>query len=262
MKVIVITGSTRGIGLGLTKAFLERGCAVVISGRSQESVEKATAELAKTFKAEQLFGYPCDVSRFDQLLALWQAAWEHFGQVDVWINNAGMNHPALPMWEISPEQTRQVVEANILGVIYGSQVALRGMREQGFGQIYNMEGFGSDGRTMIGMSVYGGSKYAVHYLTQSLVKDAAGTPIVIGALSPGMVITDMITNEERHNPQKWEQNKRVFNILGDRVEIVTPWLAEKILQNNKTGARIAWLTSGKIMLRFALARFQKRNLFN
>ncbi|NJQ96878.1 MAG: hypothetical protein HC784_02590 [Hydrococcus sp. CSU_1_8] len=59
----------------------------------------------------------------------------------------------------------------------------------------------------------------------------------------------------------WERSKRVLNILADRVETVTPWLAEQILANQKTGIRIAWLTKAKAIRRFLGASFFKRNLF-
>lgn len=262
MKTVVITGSTRGIGLGLAQEFLKRSCSVVVSGRSQQSVAGAVAGLSRQFDEDHVCGFPCDVSDIAQVEALRQFAVERLGRIDIWINNAGVNHSVAPMWELSPGMVKGVVETNVLGVIYGSQVALRGMLQQGSGQLFNMEGFGSDGRMMAGMSVYGGSKYTVRYLTQTLAKETAGTSVLVGALSPGMVVTDMLTAGANDGSQKWAQSKRIFNILGDRVETVTPWLVEKVLQNNKTGVRFAWLTPVKIMRRFALARFQKRELFD
>jgi hypothetical protein len=59
----------------------------------------------------------------------------------------------------------------------------------------------------------------------------------------------------------WEQAKRILNILGDRVETVSPYLADKVLANDQAGARIAWLTFPKIMSRFLTARFRKRDIF-
>jgi hypothetical protein len=76
-----------------------------------------------------------------------------------------------------------------------------------------------------------------------------------------MVVTDLLTNQYEDRPQDWEQAKRIFNILADRVETVTPWLAQRLLENNRTGARISWLTRRKIMWRFLTAPFSERDLF-
>ncbi len=201
------------------------------------------------------------MTQIEQVQALWDAAVAHFGRIDIWINNAGINHPRRDFWEHSPEQIQAVVDANLVGVMYGSQVALRGMLDQGSGGLYNMEGMGSDGRQVEGMTLYGTTKYSLHYLTDALVEETKRTPVLVGALSPGMVITDMLTREEVRSEEDWQTTKRVFNILADRVEDVTPWLARQILDNDKTGVRIKWLTRGKIIARFMTAPFRKRDLF-
>jgi NAD(P)-dependent dehydrogenase (short-subunit alcohol dehydrogenase family) len=261
MKVVVITGSTRGIGYGLADAFLNLGCAVTVSGRTEASVEGAVGKLSAKHDADHVLGQPCDVTQIEQMQALWDAALAHFGRIDIWINNAGINHPRRDFWEHSPERIQALVDTNLVGVMYGSQVALRGMLDQGFGGLYNMEGMGSDGRQVQGMTLYGATKYGLHYLTDALVEETRETPVLVGALSPGMVITDMLTREEVRSEEDWERTKRIFNILADRVEDVTPWLARQVLDNDKTGVRIKWLTRGKIMTRFFAAPFRKRSLF-
>ncbi len=261
MKKIVITGSTRGIGYGLAQSFLARGCAVMVSGRAQPGVDSAIASLESAFPGAEVVGSPCDVTKLDDLQGLWDAAKAAFGTVDVWINNAGIGHPEQSTWEISESTVRKVIDVDLLGLVFGAQVAVRGMREQGSGTVYNMEGFGSDGRVRMGMSVYGAAKRAVRYYTRCLVKETKGTPVQIGALSPGIVITDFITDMYRDDPAGLEKSKKVYNILGDKVETVTPWLADKVLGNTRTGATFSWLTPGKAMIRFMTAGFNRRNLF-
>ncbi|MBL7200754.1 MAG: SDR family oxidoreductase [Anaerolineae bacterium] len=261
MKTIVITGSTRGIGRGLADSFLARGCAVAVSGRATESVERVVSDLAGSHDAGRVWGQACDVTDMEQVQALWDGAKAHYGTIDVWINNAGVPNPRIPFSDYSSEQIDAVVGTNLLGTIYGARVAVRGMLEQGGGSLYNMEGLGSDGRTIKGTMIYATTKSAVRYLTRALVEETRGTPVRVGALSPGMVVTDFLTAGQEGGSEEWERTKRVLNILADRVETVTPWLAERVLADDKHGAHIAWLTRGKVMWRFLTASLRKRDLF-
>ncbi len=263
MKVIVLTGGTRGIGYGLADSFLALGCNVTISGRAQENVDKAVAALAEKHDTDRIFGQACDVTVFERVQALWDAAKARFGKVDIWINNAGIGLPQTDCCDLSPEQMKSVVDTNLLGAMYGARVALRGMLGQGFGAIYNMEGLGSDGRQVEGLAPYGATKRALAYLTDALAQEVKGTPVIVGALRPGMVVTDLITKQyEGRPPEEWAEGRRIFNILADRVETVTPWLAQRVLANTKNGARINWLTPAKVAGRFLTARFRKRELFD
>ncbi len=250
MKHIVITGSTRGIGLGLANAFLDLDCSVTISGRGISDVNEVVEVLGAKYSPEHVFGQICDVREVKQLQELWDESKARFQKVDIWINNAGYSGPQMATWKIPPEEIEAVIETNLLGVIYGSAVAVQGMLEQGHGEIYNMEGMGSDGRMHEGLTIYGTSKYGLRYFTDSLIKETEGTPLLIGALRPGMVVTDLITNQYEGRPEDWERDKRIFNILADRVETVTPWMAQQILENDKTGVSISWLSRWKVMGRF------------
>jgi NAD(P)-dependent dehydrogenase (short-subunit alcohol dehydrogenase family) len=261
LKTIVITGSTRGIGYGLSDAFLERGCNVTISGRGQDAVDRALAELGAKYGAERLFGLACDVTDFDQVQALWDATKEHWDRIDIWINNAGIAHAQTPLWQHDHNQVAAIVGTNLTGSIYGAQVAMKGMLEQGSGCIYNLEGLGSGGRRVEGLTTYGTTKAAITYLTDAMVAEAEGTPVVVGAIRPGMVMTDMIMQQYKNQPERWEEAKRIFNILADRTETVTPWIADRVLSNTRNGARIQWLSRGKAMGRFLTAPFTKRDIF-
>jgi NAD(P)-dependent dehydrogenase (short-subunit alcohol dehydrogenase family) len=194
--------------------------------------------------------------------ALWDLAISRYGKVDIWINNAGLSGPIAKIWELDTLQVQAVIETNILGTIYGSQVAVKGMMDQGFGAIYNMEGMGSDGRRHTGgLGVYGMSKYGLNYFNKCLADELKGSPIILGMLRPGMVMTEFVTSQFADRPEEFERAKRIFNIIADRVETVTPWLAEKILVNQKSGATISWSNSWKMTGRFLISPFKKRDLF-
>ncbi len=267
--VVVVTGATRGIGLGLARELLARGARVVICGRSQESVDKALVALDA---GDHATGVPCDVtSRTDQQ-ALWDHAVATYGRVDHWVNNAGLSLARVPLPQVPPEQIESVVATNLIGVLHGCAVAAGGMVAQPTGgQVWNMEGFGSNGQKQTGLTVYGATKRAVTYVTDSLAKESAaaakaGQPagrVRYAHLSPGIVKTDLLVDDYRDDPAQFEKAKKVFNILGDEVETVTPWLAEHLLATDKNGARVAWLTTAKASGRFfgAFVLRRKRDMF-
>jgi NADP-dependent 3-hydroxy acid dehydrogenase YdfG len=167
----------------------------------------------------------------------------------------------MKFWEVTPEQYEIVVRINTLGTMFGSKVALNGMLAQGGGALYNLEGFGARGRRMKGMALYGSTKASVHFINQSLADETAGTPVITGAIAPGMVITDMITQQFIGREEELERTKRILNIIAERAETVAPVLVEKILKNQKNGVTITFSSSSRIMLKFLLAPFNKRDLF-
>ena len=269
MKSIVITGSTRGIGRGLAENFLKSGCAVTINGRTEEACESAAAELQKAYGTGRVTFSAGDVTDPEDLVRLWETAAGTFGQVDIWINNAGVGHPMKSIWELPVETIHRVVDVDLKGTILGCRMVIPRMMEQGFGHIYNMEGFGSNGRVRPGLGVYGTTKAAVRYLTKALnaevAKEARGAKrndagVKVGAISPGMVITDFLFSQFEDDPEGWEEAKGAFNMLGDTVETVTPWLVRKMLGNTKSGRLFDWLNPGKIIFRVLTATLRKRHV--
>lgn len=258
MKTVVITGSTRGLGIGLAEAFLAAGCAVVVNGRTPARVEEAVAALAQDALRARILGVAADVGNADDIQRLWDAACAQFGRVDIWINNAGIDNRRAPLWELDPADIRRVIDTNVTGALVACSIVLRGMAAQGGGAIYNMEGLGSQGRSAPGLLPYSTSKAATAHLTRALVDEAVDLPVIIGALNPGMVLTDMLL--EDIPPDRRANARRIFNILADEVEVVAPWLVARILANQKSGVRFCWLTRRKILLRFGMAPFRKRNV--
>lgn len=262
MKQVVITGSSRGIGLGLAEAFLERGCAVAISGRDPETLWRAWERLTLQFPDGQLIARPCDVRNYKQIQAFWDAASEEFGQIDIWINNAGLANEVTEFRCLQPEQIDAIVETNILGTLYGSRVALNGMIKQGFGALYNMEGHGSNGRQQEGLTLYGTTKAALRYFDDALCTEVEGTPVIVGSIMPGMIWTDMVIEQFANRPELLERTRNILNIITDKVETVAPWLADQILANQKNGVRISWLNRRKLLGRFLAAPLTKRQVID
>ncbi len=261
-STVVITGGTRGIGYGLARAFLDRGCRVAICGRDATGVKTALTSLAGGSKA---IGHVTDVTDRDQVADLWKVTEEAFGPADTWINNAGATTARKPLWCLDAQQADSVTAVNLRGVVNGSAVAAEHFLRLGRGRLWNMEGFGSDGRIMPGLSVYGASKRAVTYLTHALAadlrkdQDTRTHDVRALLLSPGIVVTDLLLHD--YTPAEYAKARTVLNILADRVETVTPWLADRVLADRTAnGGRVAWLTGRKAAGRFATAALRRRSV--
>jgi short-subunit dehydrogenase len=139
------------------------------------------------------------------------------------------------------------------------------MAQQGFGAIYNVEGYGSNDAMMTGLSLYGTAKRAVTYFTQALAKEAEEkqTGVIVGRLSPGIMITDFLTNAASCGSEIVlpEKTKKVYNILGDYPDVVAEFLVKGMLENTKNNVHLEWLTGGKAAWRFMTAGFNKRDFF-
>jgi len=261
VKNIVITGSTRGIGFAMAAEFLRSGCRVSLSGRG--SVLCEAARLALEPYSGQYIYIPCDVKEKADLQNLWDKSFAHWGGIDIWINNAGQNAPYQLSWETSETCTDNIIKTNIIGMIYGSQIAAAEMLKQGHGAMYNMEGLGSNNMIQEKTILYGTTKHALTYFMKGLARELEGTGIIAGRLSPGMMLTDFITKTpDGHKSDVTSDSKfvRILNILADKPETVAEFFVAKMLSNTRNGAQIAWLTTGKAAWRFMTAGFRKGRL--
>jgi len=257
---VVITGSTKGIGFGMAREFLQRGHNVVISSRGQQAVDAAIAQLSSEFSAENITGQPCDVGNFEQVQTLWDAGTKAFGSIDIWVNNAGRDGIKELLHEIPQADYELTVTTNLTAILHCNKVAIAGMLKQGGGKIFNMEGFGSDGNVMAKYVTYGATKYAVKYVTKALVKECKNTPVQMCYLSPGMVVTDLLITPEAVQDPDWQNKRKIYNILADTVDTVTPWLVDGILATKKNGDAVRWLTPRKVIGRFLMSRIKKRDI--
>jgi len=258
-KTIVITGSTRGIGLGMAQAFTAAGHQVVASGRSQHQADEVAAGLNARAPGCAA-GIACDVGSSEQVRTLWDFAVQKFGRVDIWINNAGISNQQSPVHELPPDQVRAVYETNVIGTLNGIHVAVQGMLQQGDGLVCIMEGLGSDGRKVRGLGVYGSTKYAISYLAEVLFEELRRTPVKACTIQPGMVLTDMLVGPDKQHRPDWDTNRRIFNILADRVDVVAPWIVRQLLRDPQHGARIRRMSALKAGWRFLSHPFTRRDV--
>lgn len=264
MKCVVITGSARGLGLELAKEFRKNDFNIVISDILKEELKKAVILLNEIDSKGKVISVYCDVTSEKDLNHLMDETIGEFGKVDIWINNAGVNQPMKSIWELETSVVDKLIDIDLKSAIIGSKIAMKQMIKQGFGQIYGVEGYGSNDAYMLGLSVYGTSKRAITYFFRALAKevDEMKYNIQIGLLSPGIMITDFIThsmgNDKFELPEK---TKKVYNILGDYPDVISNFLVNKIINNDKNNVRFNWLTNKKASFRFMTCAFNKRDFF-
>lgn len=265
MKTVVITGSARGLGFNMARFFREYNYNVVISDLKEENLISAKKELEKQ-KSEGMISYKvCDVSKFNELKELMKFTIAEYKSVEIWINNAGVNQPQKSIWELEESEINKIVDIDLKGTIYGSKIAMEEMCKKRKGAIYNIEGYGSNDAHMLGLNMYGTSKRAVTYFTESLAQEAKekNTGVIVGKLSPGIMITDFTTHSLGNNAiELSEKTKKVYNILGDTPEVVGKFLVDRIVKNSKNNVKINWLTNKKAFARFLTAGLNKRDFFD
>jgi NAD(P)-dependent dehydrogenase (short-subunit alcohol dehydrogenase family) len=256
---VVVTGGSRGLGRGLVEAFLARGANVAFCGRSPSWVDGACVALASP---ERVLGIVADVAKLEDVERVWDAAETKFGGVDVWICNAGTSNVQKDFVELPASDIASVVGANLVGTMNGAHVALTRMKARGHGHFFTMEGYGSDGATQRGMSIYAATKAAIRSFTRSIVLETRGGPVRVGSLSPGIVVTDLLVDVYKAGDRaNWDRNRWLFNLVADPVDVVAPWLADRVLEGPAHGAHVAWMTVPKALLRVLSPRYLRRDLF-
>lgn len=156
---LLVTGGGTGIGYAIAEQALARGASVVICGRRADVLDEAAASLG-----ERAHAIPCDVSREEEVDALFARALETLGGLDALVNNAAFAYRA-PLVEIDPARFREVHETNVVGAMLCGRAAARHFVQQGAGTILNV-GSTAASRGYPGGSTYASSKFALTGLTE------------------------------------------------------------------------------------------------
>lgn len=229
---IVITGSSKGIGKALAEEFVKAGDSVIISSRNAERVQTVADELQAAATAQgssaKILGCPADVSKCKEVAALADFASKELGSIDFWINNAGSNaYKYKLLIDQDQDDIKNVVETNVLGVMFGCKEAIRVMRNQRQGgHVFNMDGAGADGGPTPRFSAYGATKRSLEQLSKSLrseLKMAKVNKVFIHNLSPGMVTTDLLMSGADNKVSRF-----FINCLAERPETVAQELVPRI----------------------------------
>jgi NAD(P)-dependent dehydrogenase (short-subunit alcohol dehydrogenase family) len=182
---IIITGGTRGIGKAIAEAVLAEGGQVLITGRSQASVDEALSAV----NHPALSGMPADVASEDDTAAVFARALELFGKVDAVVNNAGIAR-AGAVQNLRLKDFQMVMDTNLNGAFLYSREAFRVMKESGGGRILNIGSISSE-TPRFGSVPYTTSKFGLQGMTRALAIEGRDIGIMVSCLHPGNVHTDI-----------------------------------------------------------------------
>jgi NAD(P)-dependent dehydrogenase (short-subunit alcohol dehydrogenase family) len=261
-KVAVITGGTRGIGLAIARAYTREGAVVVLASRAQSAVDTAVQQI--TSAGGRAAGLAVDVADLQQVQGLAALALEQFGRLDVWVNNAGIAGPYGPTLDVDPAEFTRLVQTNILGTYYGSRTAMQHFTAQRSGKLINLLGRGHKG-PLPWQNAYGSSKAWVRAFTRALAEETKDSGAGVFAFSPGMVLTDLLTDVEVIAGSEHRLNAfpTVVRMLARPAEIPARkavWIASSAT-DGKTGLEISLSTPGSMLgqvLREGLRTARKR----
>lgn len=189
-KSVLVTGSTKGIGLEIAKIMLSSGANVVINSRSQKDVEETVRGLQSDPNTKgSVRGLHSDVSIYENCEKLAKFANSNFGKIDALVNNAGTSMISDSL-ELKKEDWEKTIRTNLSGPFYLSQVCGRIMAKNGGGSIVNISSmFGSGGVPK--RLAYCSSKFGLNGLTKTLAAEWAHYNIRVNAVSPGYIETPM-----------------------------------------------------------------------
>jgi 3-oxoacyl-[acyl-carrier protein] reductase len=186
-RTAVVTGGTRGIGLAIARALAEDGASVVVSGRDAARLESAVSELEGLGAAA--VGVTADQSKREDCDRLVDAAKEQFGRIDVLVNNAGITRDQL-LVRMKDDEWDQVVNTNLRGVFLMTRAAAKSMMRQKTGRIINITSTaGAMGNP--GQVNYSAAKAGVIGFTKAAARELAHWNILVNAVAPGLIETDM-----------------------------------------------------------------------
>lgn len=186
-KVVLITGSSRGIGAAIAQAFLKAGAKVILNGRHEKLSDDLVDQLQKI--GGEFHYLPADMAKPDDVADLAKQAWKVYGQVDVLINNAGINKDQL-MIGMKQADFDNLLAVNLRGPFLLTKALLKKMYKQRRGVIINMASVvGLHGN--IGQANYAASKAGLIGLTKTVAREGALRGIRCNAIAPGMVASDM-----------------------------------------------------------------------
>lgn len=193
----VVTGASSGMGLGIAERLAAEGLPTTLVGRTESRVSQEVERLAGL--GYQVQGFAIDVRDSEAVASVYAKAAGPDGALAVAVHAAGVVYPG-SVRDADPVQLADTIDTNVLGVMYGSQQAVRRMREGGY--IFNISS--TSGREPSKVAAYCASKYAVTGFTECLRREVAPQRIRVTCLEPGLTFSDF----NRNMPEDFQQMRR------------------------------------------------------
>jgi short-subunit dehydrogenase len=207
-RVVVITGASSGIGAALAKHLAARGDRVALAARRQRKLKQVAKDAGPG-----ALPVVADVTRREDVNRLRDAALAAFGQIDVWVNNAGRGI-SRPVLELTDQDVDDMISVNLKSVLYGMQAIVPHFQERGRGHLINVSSFLGRVPLVTVRSVYSAAKAGMGILTANLRMDLAKTypGIYVSLVMPGMVATEF------HDLAAGRRPGRASSVAGPNVQ--------------------------------------------
>ena len=223
-KVAIVTGASSGIGLATAKLLAGQGVNVALVSRSQEKLENISRELPGSL------AIPADMTKIHQITRMVTTTREHFGRIDILINNAGQGYDAT-VEKMNLGTLRYIYDLNIVGPLFAMQQVIPIMKNQGGGTIINI----SSGTALMhlpDMSAYSSSKRAMAGISLAARQELKDDAIVVSVVYPYITVTDFEKNTIRESPaDESSQQDPPGPFQPDSAD----YIAHKIVQGITTG---------------------------
>ncbi|MGD0230089.1 MAG: SDR family NAD(P)-dependent oxidoreductase [Syntrophorhabdales bacterium] len=181
-KVVFVTGGTKGLGKAMARAFLEEGARIVVNGRNSAAV----AQFEEEFKGRAARAFEADITDYEGMERVARKVVEEWGGVDVLVNNAGIVNPLVPAEKMKKEDFDRVIDINLKGVFYTTQIVGRKMIERGSGRIISVSSqvalFGEKG-----FLPYAVSKAGLQVMTRNLASEWSRFGVTLCCIAPGFI---------------------------------------------------------------------------
>ena len=222
-KVIIVTGASYGIGLATVRLLASKGARLVLAARSKERLEEISKELPDSLPIQ------ADVSKTYEIKKMVRRAEDHFGRIDVLVNNAGRGYDA-PVEKIDVDAFRHIFDLNVIGPLVAMQQVIPVMRKQGGGSIVNV----SSGTALMyleDMGAYSSTKRALGGISLTAREELKKDNIVVSVVYPYITLTDF----EKNTIKGHIEDSGDFEGAGPFKPDTAEHVAEKIFEAIKTG---------------------------
>lgn len=182
-KIVVVTGGSKGFGKALAELFIKEGAQVIITSTNETDLKATAKEIGANY-------FVADAAVYDSTVALANYTLETFGQIDVWVNNAGIQIAPSDIEGVNVDKLHKLFGINFFGYFYGCRVALESMKKRNEGLVINVNSTaGLSGKP--GLSAYVSSKFAIRGLSESIREELKDTNIQVFQIFPGGMQTDI-----------------------------------------------------------------------